>query len=271
MITKVTILIQLATAVSSPNSPVRHLGGWSESFYNGSSYAPTMFAQTVTLCAARAQLLPTGATIVGQRYQVVNPAGISSSTANVYPGSAGLLADVPQMALLFRVPSNNTRNVRPVILRGTPDARIVEGEYVPSGTYTSALSAFFLQLSVYQWQFRGLNLDAPQAPLFSIDNLGNYTAISALPFVGGELVKVLRATDSNGDRYGASGMIKSVATTKTGQITPWTGGVTTGGVIRQTQIVFPVFAPFTPGTPRVVVKKVGRPFGQYRGRHSRAK
>ena len=78
MTCKITFLFQLATNVSTPSAVARRIGGWSESWYSADatiSAAITRVNATIgdwgdNIIGSRAALLPTGASIVGQRFQI---------------------------------------------------------------------------------------------------------------------------------------------------------------------------------------------------------
>jgi hypothetical protein len=268
MTVKCTALFQLATNTSDPTAVARRLGGWSESYYRpDADIGSTLITNFNTLCQRRAALLPSGAVIVGQRFQVVNPAGTSQTAARRYPGTAGTQADVPQMALLCRAPAQSAANIRPLILRGIPDARVVEGEYSPSSGFTTAIESFFSWLSA-NWQFHGRDLSANTVPIYSIDALGVATLEANTTAVLGSMVRVLRTTDVNKDQVGGRFRVSAAASSTQITLQGWTLGACKGGRLRVDADTY-----LTIGSPisisRVITRRVGRPFEQYRGRQSK--
>lgn len=222
------------------------------------------------LCTARARLLPIGSAIVGQRLQVVTPIGPSQSLSRLFPGSAFTLADVPQMALLCRVPALSANNVRRMILRGLPDARVVEGEYSPSGVFTSDLNFFFRVLG--QWLFRGRDLTPQTTRLFTVSALGVFNTETPHLLAPLDIVRVSRAITAFGQFHSQRLQVATVGPgTNGGTFTGWLGGSTSGGTVRKDAIVFPQVDPDNITIGRVITRRVGRPFVQYRGRRSRSR
>lgn len=266
---KCTMLIEARSAVSSPSVRAR-IGGWSESWYdNSSTLTDVVRARFVTLCTRRAALLPQGTQITGQRYQIVDPVGASSTGSRIYPGSAGTQADIPQMALLMRIPGQGVANHRPVYLRGLPDARVVEGEYSPSAVYTNALS-LFLQALV-GWNFRGRNLAAAAVPILTIDVNGVFQLETDSALGAGSMVRVLRTNLLAGGQFGGRFRIAAMPTARTGTLADWSAGPAVGGRLRLDSIIYPEVGPgltVDDVISRVVTKKVGRPFSEYSGRRS---
>lgn len=264
---KCTALFQLATNVSDPTATQRRLGGWSESIYSTQNDANFVQILFQNWCQSRAALLPAGAAVVGQRYQKVDPAGISSTSARVYPGTAGTQADIPQMCLNMRAQGVGVRNIRGIQLRGIPDARVVEGEYSPSAAFEAALTALYNRF--FDFNFRGRNLDSAQAPIFSIDVNGVYFTTVDNVFQLNNIIRVLRTTDSNKEQVGGRFRVSAVTSTRSGTLFGWNLGNCTGGRMRVEEIIYPGFLSGGISGRIITSKKVGRPFKQYRGRASR--
>jgi len=263
---KMTMLFELATNVTSASSGGR-VGGWSESWYYDGvlGIGRPLFG---TLCARRAAMLPTGARIVGQRFQQVSPnVGASQVASTVFPGSASTAADVPQMAILVKVlAGGGLANIRNWAMRGLPDARVIEGEYAPSVAFTTAFAQFVTALAPFS--FRAIQLDAPQQEINFIDENGIMNLLDTMTLGDGDLVKVMRTRDENGQSV--SGIFK-VGTGTTSSVKPlvnWTAGFTNGGRARKQVVIYPLIGSAGATLGRVVVKKVGRPFSGYRGRRS---
>lgn len=267
MIVKCTAIFQLATNISSPTRPDRRVGGWSESVYDdvGSFGVATINAFN-KLCRLRAALLPTGSYIKGQRYQFVTPAGQSQTRDVPFPGPVGVPTDVPQMALLCSCPGKNVINRRNMILRGLPDAQVVEGEYVGINNYSQLVSAYFEQLS--EFNFRGVDLAQQAFPLLTIAADGRLTFEDTTTLVAGEMVKVLRTLDSDDRKKG--GVFKTIGLENPvglGLIN-WPHGLTKGGKVRKNLIIWPAFDGARCQISQAIVRKVGKTSGQYRGRRS---
>lgn len=259
----------LATNISSPLNPKRRIGGWSESLY--SLQTDINFVQTLfqNWCRERAALLPIGAAITSQRYQRVSPVGASASTAVYFPGSAGTQADVPQMCLNMRAKAVGVRNVRPISFRGIPDVRVVEGEYSPSQDFEAALTVIFRRYT--DFAFKGRDLDAAQAPVFTIDTNGVYFTEADNVFQVNNIVRVLKTLQSTGRVVGGRFKISVVTSPRSGTLAGWTLGDCKGGRMRVDATIYPPFLAGGIDGREITVKKVGRPTKGYRGRASRRK
>lgn len=270
---KVSVLFQLSTNTSNPNLQPKHIGGWSEQWY----WPNNNLSQVLEalrggwgdgLLQTRAALLPNGAAIIGFRIQEVMPRGVSQSFGETYPGTAGIAQDIPQMALLQRTPGLNAINVRRSTLRGIPDARVVEGEYTPSVAYEQALGAWRLILS--DWRFRGRDLSQPNIEIVSITAAGLVRTAVVHGYVVGDFVRISKTIDSNGISHSGRFLVSAIGPlTSEFTASAWTAGATTGGTVRKDGVVLiqPDVNNIT--FPRILTRRVGRPFGQYRGRASR--
>jgi len=263
------MLLQQATNASNPTSPFRRLAGWSESWYDPSGNPDTVRTDFIKLCRLRAGLLATGASVVGQRYQEVDPVGPSSTGSVTFPG-AGRASDVPNVSLYFRLPASGARNQRPTYLRGIPDGMVVEGEYSPDPTFTDALNEFIAWAEGYY--FFGRVLSNIAYPLVSIDTAGNFVTTVANTLADTNMVRVSRSKQtSTGILVGGVFKLHIDPTSTKVAIQSWPYGASTGGTIRlESKSYFPI-ARSTNISGRIVSKKVGRPFVGYRGRASNSK
>jgi len=171
------------------------------------------------------------------------------------------------MALLCKVPSLGTSNIRRMILRGLPDAVEADGEYRPPSAFPNDLNNFFAFLNGYQ--FRGRDLSQPVHKIINITAAGVITSVDVLPYPLNAMVRVLKSKDSGGRLRGGAFQVTLAGPLSTqSTISNWTFGATTGGSVRLDAIVYPnIDAPnITVG--RLIVRKVGRPFTQFRGRRS---
>ena len=279
MIGKATMLFRLATTVSDVTSEAKRIGGWSESYYYSGPDAPSMIDAFAfaggedgkSLCGKRAHLLPTGAAIVGQRYQLLDPVGASQSTNKVFPGDSNLLCDVPQMALLCKAPGVGVINIRQLILRGIPDIRVHEGEYSPSATFRSALQGFFSGLK--QWRFRAKDQTALKYKVSAISALGIINFEGPVPVLAvNDVITLSGVKTASGQTINGQFQVKNILPL-TGQVElfNWVAGACTLGKLQKVQVVFPSIDGDKITVGRVIVRKVGRPFGQYVGRRSKKK
>jgi hypothetical protein len=277
---KLTTLFQYSSAVSTPNSPLHRTGGFSESWYidaansgqvvTGAQLMPGQFGIT-GLWPARAQLLPVGTSIIGYRVQQVSPPGPSQAGAILYPGTAGIQADVPQMALLCRAQGQGVNNIRRFTLRAVPDSQVVEGEAAFAAPFLRDLQTFFQSLN--GWKFRGRDLSQPSFRIVSITPLvggGATVQCEQLPtVVVNDMVRILRTVDATKNSRGARVQITAVGPGNSVTINAWAFGACTLGSIRKDAVVFPLVDINNTGFGRVVVRRIGRPFVGFRGRRSK--
>lgn len=263
---KCTALFQLTTT-SSESSYGSRLAGWSESFYSALTNPTQVRSDFQALCRARAALLPESGAIVGQRYNQVNPTGPSRSEAVICPGVKLSNCDVPQMAALCRAFARNTNNVRNLILRGVPDARVVDGEFQPSRNWLGAFTSFVQVMTDKQFAFRGRDLAQTLYPVQQISDAGVMQLEVAASYVVGDYVRVLRTVNESDRKVGGRFRISIVTDATHYVLQGWDKGNTVRGQVRKDAIIFPVIGDAT--LERIITRKVGRPFGQYVGRLAR--
>jgi len=268
---KCTMLFEVTTNDGEEAKPHRQ-GGWSESHY---SSEPTNFnarrLEFESLCRKRAALLPDGALIIGQRYQIVDPVGTSQSFARQFPGGAALAADYPTLAMYLRVPARDSRNISPLALRCMPDARIVKGEYSPSQAYQTALVNFLNGLNGSVWRFKGRDLAQTAYPVINILENGTFTLEGNSTLAAGDMVRVLRGNTEDGDQVGGRFRISSMVSASSGVLFAYNLGFLEGGAIRKDLTIYPPYGVMESPLPRIVSRKIGRPFTGFRGRVSKKK
>jgi len=250
---------------ASGGSQGQRSAGWSESWYRDG--AQPEFAAFRALCRLRSALLSPGSAIVGQRFQDVTSTGGTTSRAEVFPGNPNKpTGDVPSMSLLCNAFTGGA-NVRRFTMRGLADARVVEGEYVPSQDFTAAMEEFFAGL--VGWQMQAVDLAASKQTIVKITDAGVITLEAAITLGANSLAKVLRTTDDRGDRHGGLFRVTlSGGGTTATIINPlWAGGETKGGKLRAHSVIYPAIT--RAEHVRVITRKVGRVFFSYRGRAQR--
>jgi len=264
--TKCTMLFQLLTGGAVGNEGAR-IGGWSESWYSDEAIStlPNTFG---TLCLRRAAMLPTQAAIIGQRYQQVVPHVKSSQVAAVtYAGASSTNPDIPQMAMLCKVGAQAPNpNIRSWAMRGIPDARVVNGEYVPSAAFTLAFDLFKNFLQVFQ--FRARNLLADQAAINFVDATGDVWLNSPLTVAPNTLVQIIKGMNTEGRQVGGVYQVETAPNSSNFQLRNYDLGLLQGGTVRVYEIIYPQVDPVKTQLGRITVRKVGRPFFSYRGRRS---
>lgn len=284
---KATMFLQHASNVSSPNAAAHRTGGWSESWYSGAASLQALLANlgigaapptqiggavlpTIGLLPARAALLPLGSTIVGARVQQIVPLAGAQSLSALFPGNPNWEADVPQMALLCRMPGLNVANIRRFTLRALPDQFVTEGEFTFGTIFATAVQNFFQSLA--NFQFRGRDLSQPTVKIVNITSGATFivTCETAFAPTVNSFVRILKTRDSTGNLRGGRFQVLTVGPgNNVFTIGLWPFGNTTGGSARVDGIVFPTCDAQNAATGRVVTRRVGRPFVQYRGRRAR--
>jgi len=273
---KCTLLFQLSTGTEAPNPSLRRIGGWSESFYFPSTNINDAIRNVngaagmggTPLCELRAGLLPTSAQIIGQRFQQVNPTGRSQSTNKIFNGGSGFACDIPQMALLTKIPAVAGNSIRMYIIRGIPDQLVVDGEYAPTIAYRNAVNRLFLGLA--DFSMRVVTRNATPQTVATIDNAGLVTMVNTRP------------TLAPGDTVTFTNILNSLNQPHSGQFTVeklgpgdlqfsilnWTLSNYHGGTAVGSSVTYPRLTNTGASVGRIIVKKVGRPFVAYRGRAS---
>ncbi len=272
--TKVTLEINVGTT-GIDNAGVR-VGGFSESYYSDKAADdPTIETDARNLAIIRAKLLPIGAKIVGQRIQQVDPVGPSISLAAVSPGASGLATDLPQMALLFHMRSTDGTNNRLVTLRGLPDSLVVTGEYRPQANYTQAIRDYFNEISNF-WLMKGRVRTNPQIKVSSVTVGGLVTLQGDHGLEIADQVIFLRTRNSENELVKGVFYVEDVPSANTFLIANWAnegfGAITKGKVRKHEEDYFSLrIRDDELAQPRAIVREVGRPFGQFSGRHVTAK
>lgn len=269
--TKCTMFLQVGTIQGNLSlSAISRLGGFTETWYHPSDFGANVEAAFTLLAQKRAALLPTTGSIVGFRYQTTDGIVSGRSTTRLIsiPGLAGRQTDVPQMGIKMDMDAANGVNQRVWLMRGVPDSQITTGEFQPSAAYRNDLANFLSGLGG-TWAFRGQVLTNPPTEIDTITAAGVITWGANPGYANGSKIKVLRARNIAGRGKGGVFRVNAVVA-NTGQLTGWTHGDCTGGKSRQYAVAFPLLpANSTPIlTAEAVLKKVGRPSRQYRGRRA---
>jgi hypothetical protein len=268
---KASLLIDYFSDPQNFADATAHQGGWSETFWWGGAAAPNLVGST--LVSTRATLLAKTCRIVAARVQqydltnsIFTPQG-SISQLIQRQGNAAYAADLPQVALGLVATSAQGANSRRFTLRGIPDEMMQNGEYQPTPAYKGQLTAFINAVIGDAWSFPGLGLDQPAARISSTA-AGKVTVDDATPFAVGNYVTFLKCRDVNGKPVSGrfrvtakdvntltlDGLDPAIVTKNVGRLRRYAAGLLTINAI---------------GIGRARVKKIGRPFDQYRGRASK--
>jgi hypothetical protein len=277
VIVKVTLLMQATTALSRPNFPLHRVGGWSESYYYDGPGGTDLFARvtgqglrrgSTSLCDARARLLAGGAAIVGQRYQFVDPVGRTQTGAAQFPGWAGVLNDIPQMALLCKIATVNGLKQRLLILRGIPDSLVVEGEYNPVPIYDLALDRFFRVLAAFSMKQNSAGRPVTVNNITS-EGLVTLRVPRSTTLEVGMTIIITDAQPAAGRPVTGAFVVESLGPLANQfKLVGWPYGAATGGTAQRRTYVYPLFDNESASVSRIISRKVGRPSVGYVGRHS---
>lgn len=253
---KVSMLIQLATGNN-------RVGGWSESLYLDKPDSGAALVAIKTLAVLRAATLPASARIIGTRATLPSNPGLSQAVPQALPGVVGNPNDVPQMALLVKLFTNEGTQ-RSLILRGIPDDFVKLGDYTPDTAYTAAMNAFLTGLTGYA--VRSRDRANPTLPLMSVTAGGLVTTTADHALVVGNSVKFYRTNDSQGRAIKDTFRVSAVTDARTFTVVPWGGVPVLRGAVRK--LSAPAFYTILNDSrpQRAVVRKVGKPFFQYVGR-----
>jgi hypothetical protein len=149
---------------------------------------------------------------------------------------------------------------------------MVDGEFAPDVGFASKLQDYFTQLG--NWSFLGQDLDILYQDCVSIDAAtGVVTVAQPITVSAGDTVQfqnVIRNSTFEKLSFKAKVTTGIVAGLVFAIQSPPALGTTKGKVRRVAYKLFTMDATTAQAT-RATVRKVGRPFGQYRGRRSRRK
>jgi len=273
MISRLTLLFEQVTAAENRTVARQHIAGWSEGFWRDGELAASN-RRIRDLAEARAPLLASSATIIGfriGRYDIVRnklvPLGTSAGKFQ-FPGNSRYPCDLPQVSLELSGHAVNVPNSSRFNLRGIPDQMMVTGEYTPTGGFINNLLAYRQRLVNDLWGMLGRVLSEPRVRVVSIkDRLLTVEAeLSEVPPMN---VRFSRVYDINKKPIKGSAYISGRPGPLVYTLPPSFEGIEAkeGGTVRVDKIAVYAFGSVDIG--RAVVRKVGRPFEQYRGRASK--
>lgn len=266
------MLFQLTTVPTQASKAISHTAGWSESHWRQNVL--TQDDQILTrMLNARAGMLPKQAAMIGLRIGQFTIAGNrvlpgqTSIRKFLKPGQQGYSCDVPQMALELGASTSGVNSSK-FSVRGIPDNQVVQGEYAPTDAWDQRLQEYMNALSSQGWQMLGRVLTNETFKINGISASGVCTLAVAPTFANGAQIRVLRCNDTNGAPVNGVYQASQVAGT-TFVLNNWPQGVVVvaKGSVRVDAVDNFTLIDVEPS--RIVVRKVGRPFEQYRGKRSR--
>lgn len=278
-----SMILELAT-IATEDSPTNRKAGWKESYWadgNSISAAQNLFqgvARINSPVSRRIMLLPRTVGVLKachyQQYDIadgvelvaIGPAKIVQVNAF---GSAALLSDVPQMSLQvnFGLKDGHPQRIKHTVA-GIPDSQVVDGEGSFSRDMRGRLRSFIDSLDSAFGSVIVNKLAGTSRRIKSIDDAGVITGVQPIAGIAaGSLVDLLRVRGADGLQYGGTYRVTAAAG-GTITIQGWEGGDTTGGSLREHFLTFAGFDKAKSNFKRSVIRKVGRPFDQFRGRAS---
>lgn len=273
--TKVTLLFNHATKDAAGN-PIR-AAGHSESYYSLLPINdPQLKLNWSALATARATLLPANISIIGSRYQRVDPVGASRSYDNVYPPTTSTENDLPGIAFQWTVRSANSPNQKSLVLPGVPDDRVRTGEYRATQNYNSLLQAFFAEL-IAKWVWRAKDRSVPKAKIITVGPLGLVSTARPHGLALNDAVVVQSTEIGNDKRQKIDYRATVIAVPNATQVNILLEGrsgypeQSVLGTIQKELIIYPPFEITGDeiNHPTIIHRKVGSNFKRFRGRQTR--
>jgi len=276
-VTRLTNILQLSTNPTDLTTARIHVGGWSESFWtslNPAGYNGPWERQQ----QARCLLLPPTAAIVGYRTQVYTmtgnkllPGGTTSGRQN-FPGRNTLTTDLPQVAVQFNATGAGVPNTTRLTMRGMPDDIMKGGEYQPNAAFKTAVTLMVNTMKGFNFGFIGRDLAQASVRVLAI--AANVITVDAIPGTGlqvDDFIRLNRVYDAQGFPVQGAYAVEAInLVAKTITVRNLAANVTKpSGTLRRDQLDYFTFDAIQP--IRAVVKKVGRPSEQYRGRRSKVR
>jgi hypothetical protein len=266
------MLFQLTTAPTQATKAIAHTAGWSESHWRQTLLAQDSPALT-RLLRSRASCLPKQGAMIGLRIGNFTIAGNrllpgqTSIRKFLKPGPATFNCDVPQMALELGGATSGLNSSK-FSVRGMPDNQVVNGEYAPQDAWDQYLQEYMNALTADGWQMIGRVLSNPTYAINGISTTGVCTLKVLVPFVNGTQIRLLRVRDENG--FPISGVFNaSQVAGSTFVLDNWVQGTVVKGTGSVRVDAIDLFTFTDMEVSRVVTRKVGRPFEQYRGKRSK--
>lgn len=243
------------------------VAGWSETWWNNWTTAAWITAGS-RLIQTRLQMLTDRAYVQG--YRVKDTTGVVQIDRTFLAGAIATNADIPQMALSCSTQTSDRQHTKYFRLRGLPDARVLEGKFVPSDAFNTAFTNFRTCLQAEGWGWLGVNPANPLVKINSIDANGNITCAAGGTFAVGNTVVIRRCKNDAGKTVNGRFRILARTSDQAFQIANWVGGTVTakGTVALYTTQLYVADRELTVYS-MVTTQKVGRPFDLYRGRVTR--
>lgn len=260
------------TGVTTPPTGVAGYRGLSESWYSAKVFDSQDLYDTCTYWQSkRVPMLPRNSTIVAFRQQEVGNLGRSVLYKVPRPGVNAFIQDQSEAALKYKVRSTTTSAERTAVIAMVPDDIIIGGVYAGGeGDWLSYVNQFFNHIRD-NWQMRIIDQSVPTYSIATIDADGNVVTNEATAFVAGAKVQVLRSKTEEDNTGSGVFYVETVTNPTHFKLRGWTFGATTKGSIRTYVITYNSVNVSTNhrANPEVGTRKIGRPFGESRGKASK--
>lgn len=242
--------------------------GFSESWYYDGDVAGAK-ATINNFANARANLLTANAVIMGARLQEVG--GLAQAIKLNVPGVFDRgMEDIPQLAANCRVFSGTNLSKKYFQLRGVPDQTIAGGSIWPEGLWVGRCRTFLATVASLGLKFRARDTTQAQKDVISIDAAGVCTIAAGLVIAQNAEIQILRGRDLNGRSVAGTYRIINRASDTVFTLGGWRGvALATRAKARLVAYAYLGLAVGGGEVVNVAVRKVGRPFGGYRGRSKR--
>jgi len=242
------------------------VGGFSETWYKDGTVQDTVIPVNA-LWKARQALLSSTCRFIGYRVQEVGGKGTF-----VVRDDVGLLQDaedIPQMALNVYVDSATTTARKTFQLRGWADTGVEFGDYKPANSSTQMLAQMNTALVNGLWRFRSKKQN-PKVGILSIAANGDFVLTGDLVFVQGSYIDVMRAKNSFGQNVSGRYYVQIATNARSGKFADWPGTIVgQSGKARVSEFEYVLIKPQSLTALYITTRRVGRPFGLYRGRATR--
>lgn len=268
---KITYIFDYSSEPADTAAAASHKGGWSETLWLPGS-TPEL-DKCRRIASQRTRLLPETVRIIGYRQQLYTivagqfQAGGANMVLLGFRGRVGYRPDLPQVSLSLKASAFNATNTRRFTLRGIPDEQMENGEYQPTPAYDNNVTLYGQDLVDEGFAFPGRKLDEPFSDVKEIVN-SKLKVVGATTFNEGDRVLLKGVRDVNGDPVVGQFVVTGVAAGQftLGNMDP---NIVVGQKGRVCKVINALFSISQVETGRAVVRKIGRPFEQYRGRRSK--
>lgn len=238
--------------------------GWSETWYTDGTIE-TGYGGLVMFSKFRARLLSSGISIIGARIHELG--GPTKFFPFKESGVSGEGMDYPTISLNCRCSSADGKYKKYFQLRGLPDPRVVDGNYEGDPTYGASLRQFMTFLHSPGVKFQALDRTVPAIKINSISELGVVRCAAGGTFPIDSYVTLKRVRNTVGEKVSGTFRIVARASDTEFTLANWTGGaVAAVGTVTKQTFTYIQVGNRTAEMLGVTSRKVGRPFGQFRGR-----